>query len=316
MRYAQVIAVITTIAMIAFAWAAIVTVTVSRVAYAAGQDNAAQSKIINSSTKTHQDQDQQGAYEGSASALRSPMSPIAVDALEQQAADVYQWLIVNAARQRHLLSAHDARVRHVRAIVHQLIPYSLRWNDHVKNWRWQVHVIRSPQIRADCLLGGKIIVYSGIFNRLQLNDHEIAMLLSHQIAHALREHARVHLRGEPIMLDATHNTPANNTVPPIGAQLLALKYSYTDEIEADVIGTDIAARAGYDPRAAITLWQRLIAVHRNTPLDFVKMHPFAKDRIDDFKMRLADLLPLYAKAVGRTVDTLPAYDARRMMGGR
>ncbi len=166
----------------------------------------------------------------------------------------------------------------VHSIVDKLIPYSLKWNERAKNWKWAIAVIRSPDIRMYCLPGGKIVIYSGILDRVRLNDNELAMLLGHEIAHALREHARERLgEQQAAQLDSSGTIPqlfglADLGVAPlgIGSQLLEMKYTPTDETEADVIGSDIASRAGYDPRAAITLWDKLAAAtHSNRNQGFI-----------------------------------------------
>ncbi len=230
-------------------------------------------------------------------------SSISEQALDEQVAHAYQRLLSNTTHEPLLLPAQNKQVKRVRAIAHKLAPYALKWNEQVKNWQWEVNVIHSLEMRTYGFPGGKIIIYSGMLNRLRLNDHEIALLLAHQIAHALREHVRAHLSEAPLILN-TALTPSllfglahpSIALPSNPTQLLSVQYSHTDETEADVIGADIAARAGYDPRAALTLWRRLNNMSRQTQVDFVVTHPFAKQRIRDFRKRLPELLPIYNKA--------------------
>ncbi len=126
-------------------------------------------------------------------------------------------------------------------------------------------VVRSTDIRMYCLPGGKIVVYGGLLDRVRLNDNELGMLIGHEIAHALREHARERLgQLQASQLDSSGTIPqlfglADLGAAPlgIGSRLLEMKYENTDETEADVIGSDIASRAGFDPRAAVTLWDKL-----------------------------------------------------------
>ncbi|BBO60493.1 hypothetical protein MPB2EB_1637 [Mycoavidus sp. B2-EB] len=209
-----------------------------------------------------------------------------VDTLELQAQEAYKQFIAKAQRQKRLLAPTDGRVQRVQAILDKLIPYTFRWNERVRNWQWEVQVIRRARADAYCLPGGKILIDSGIFNQLQLNDHEMAVLLAHEIAHALRGHAS----------DLANLRPA-------------IPYTREDEAEADVIGNDIAARAGYDPRAAISLWDRVAVIDRAKPLEYAKIHPFIGRRVEELSMRISDLLPLYAKALGKTVETLAPYKA-------
>ncbi|RFU47556.1 M48 family metallopeptidase [Paraburkholderia sp. DHOC27] len=237
-------------------------------------------------------------------------------ALESQAADEFAEIVRGAVHADRLYPDTDARVIRVQTIVDKLIPYSLKWNERAKNWKWEIAVIRSPDIRMYCLPGGKIVIYSGILDRVRLNDNELGMLLGHEIAHALREHARERLGEQQAgQLDSTGTIPqlfglADLGVAPlgIGSQLLEMKYSNTDETEADVIGSDIASRAGYDPRAAITLWDKLAAATRsNHDQGYIYVHPYTPARRADIMKRLPDMLVLYAKAIGKTVDQLPDY---------
>lgn len=236
--------------------------------------------------------------------------------LETQAADEFAEIVRGAVHAGRLYPATDARVIRVRTIVDKLIPYSLKWNDRAKNWKWEVAVIRSPDIRMYCLPGGKIVIYSGMLDHVRLNDNELGMLLGHEIAHALREHARERLgEQQAAQLDSSGTISqlfglADLGVAPlgIGSQLLEMKYSGTDETEADVIGSDIASRAGYDPRAAVTLWDKLAAATRsNREQGYIYVHPYSPARRADIVKRLPDMLPLYAKAIGKTVDALPDY---------
>lgn len=236
--------------------------------------------------------------------------------LEAQAADEFQQIVYGAQHADRLYPDTDARVIRVRTILDKLIPYSLKWNERAKNWKWDIAVIRSPDIRMYCLPGGKIVIYSGLLDRVRLNDNELGMLLGHEIAHALREHARERLgEQQAAQLDSLRTIPQlfgladlGATVLGIGSQLLEMKYESTDETEADVIGSEIASRAGYDPRAAITLWDKLAAATRsNREQGYIYVHPYTPARRQDIMKRLPDMLQLYAKAIGKTVDALPDY---------
>ncbi|MFL9903400.1 M48 family metallopeptidase [Paraburkholderia fungorum] len=236
--------------------------------------------------------------------------------LEAQAAEEFEQITYGAQHANRLYGDTDAHVTRVRSIIDKLIPYSLKWNERAKNWKWDVAVVRSPDIRMYCLPGGKIVVYSGLLDRVRLNDSELGMLIGHEIAHALREHARERL-GElqASQLDSSGTIPqlfglADLGAAPlgIGSRLLEMKYESTDETEADVIGSDIASRAGFDPRAAVTLWDKLAAATRsNLDQGYIYVHPYTPARRQDIIKRLPDMLPLYAKAIGKSVDALPDY---------
>ncbi|MGF6769565.1 hypothetical protein P3T18_002035 [Paraburkholderia sp. GAS199] len=236
--------------------------------------------------------------------------------LEAQAAEEFNQIAYGAEHANRLYGDTDAHVTRVRSIVDKLIPYSLKWNERAKNWKWDVAVVRSTDIRMYCLPGGKIVVYGGLLDRAHLNDNELGVLIGHEIAHALREHARERL-GElqSSQLDSSGTIPqlfglADLGMAPlgIGSRLLEMKYENTDETEADVIGSDVASRAGFDPRAAVTLWDKLAALTRSDrDRGFIYVHPYTPARRQDIIKRLPDMLPLYAKAIGKTVDALPDY---------
>ncbi|MFP4893833.1 M48 family metallopeptidase [Paraburkholderia sp. EG304] len=236
--------------------------------------------------------------------------------LEAQAAEEFNQIVYGASHANRLYGDTDARVTRVRSIIDRMIPYSLKWNERAKGWKWEVAVVRSNDIRMYCLPGGKIVVYSGILDRVRLNDNEVGMLIGHEIAHALREHARMRLgQLQASQLDSSGTIPqlfglADLGMAPlgIGSRLLEMKYESTDETEADVIGSDIASRAGFDPRAAVTLWDKLAQATRgNREQGFIYVHPFTPARRDDIIKRLPDMLSLYAKAIGKNVDELPDY---------
>ncbi|EIN00311.1 Peptidase family M48 [Burkholderia sp. YR290] len=249
-----------------------------------------------------------GGYAVFRNLIPSPM-------LEAQSAEEFDQIARGAEHMSRLYPSSDAHVKRVQAIVDKLVPYSLKWNDRAKNWKWDIAVLRSPDIRVYCLPGGKIVVYGGMLDKVKPNDNELGMLLGHEIAHALREHARERLGEQQAAQLGSGTIPqlfglADLGEAPlgIGTQLLEMKYERADETEADVIGSDIASRAGYDPRAAITLWDKLaVATRNNRDQGFIYVHPYNAARRADIMKRLADMLPLYAKAVGKSVDALPDY---------
>ncbi len=247
---------------------------------------------------------------GNAAMFRNRV-PAAV--LEQQAAEQYSYLIDAASKEKRLLGDKQKPVVRVSLIVNKMLPYSLKWNEHSRQWHWEINVINTRQINAICLPGGKLLITTGMLERLHLSDSELAMLLGHEIAHALREHARDSVTPDGATL-AARNIPRLFGLSSFGSQplssgtpLLALSYPRDDETEADVIGTEIAARAGYDPRAAVSLWIKLDGINRLARQPFVQAHPFDQRRIVDLQKHMRDMLALYAKALSRPVSQLPHY---------
>ncbi|WP_322031526.1 M48 family metallopeptidase [Paraburkholderia sp. J76] len=235
--------------------------------------------------------------------------------LEAQATAEFNEIVRGAAHSNRLYAESDPHVQRVRAFVDRLAPYAQKWSDRVKNWKWEVAVIRSNDIRMYALPGGKIIVYGGLLDRVKLNDNEFGMLLGHEIAHAVREHVRERLGEQQAAQIESGTVPqlfglADLGVFPlgIGSQLVEMHYGRADETEADVIGSDIAARAGFDPRAALTLWDKLAAATRaDRDQGFIYVHPYTPARRADIAKRLADMMPLYAKAIGKPLAELPDY---------
>jgi predicted Zn-dependent protease len=244
------------------------------------------------------------------------MRGAAADAmLEQISAIEYRQLVADATAQRRLLSQTDSRVRRVQSVVDSLMPYALKWNDRSRNWNWEINVVRAPRLDAYCMPGGKVVVFTGLLERLRPSDDEIAMLVGHEIAHALRQHARVMidermLREYRGTLSAPQLFGITDFDFDTGVGFPDVRYSADDEREADVIGTEIAARAGYDPRAALAFWQRVAALDRRMPVELAAAHPITAARLDDLRRRQVDMLALYAKAIHRSVNDLPAYVSR------
>jgi predicted Zn-dependent protease len=220
--------------------------------------------------------------------------------VEQSASQQYAQMLQQAAEKNALAPKDHPQVKRLRAIANKIIPFALEWNPRAKNWRWEVNLIGSKQINAFCMPGGKIAFYSGILDQLQLNDDEVAMIMGHEIAHALREHAR-----ERMGKSTATNIGANllgqflglgqlgQTVTNYGAQLLTLQFSREDESEADLVGMELAARAGYDPRAGISLWQKMGAASKGAPPQWLSTHPSSTTRISDIQKNLPKVLPLY-----------------------
>ncbi|RQH03724.1 M48 family peptidase [Paraburkholderia dinghuensis] len=235
--------------------------------------------------------------------------------LEAQAAAEYAEIVRGAAHSDRLYPDSDPRAQRVRFLVDRLAPYAQKWGDRIKNWKWEVAVIRSPDIRMYCLPGGKIVVYGGLLDRVKLNDNEFGMLLGHEIAHAVREHVRERLGAQQAAQIEAGTVPqlfglADLGVFPlgVGSQLFEMRYGRADETEADVIGSDIASRAGFDPRAALTAWDKLALATKSDRGDgFVYVHPYTNARRADLFKRLPDMMPLYAKSIGMPLDTLPDY---------
>jgi Zn-dependent protease with chaperone function len=205
-----------------------------------------------------------GVDVGKPSAVRNL---VPAGALEKQAAQEYEQLKRQAASKQALGPDDHPQVKRLRAIAKRMIPFVGRFNPRAAQWQWEVNLIGSKQINAFCMPGGKIAFYTGILDTLKLTDDEVAMVMGHEIAHALREHARERVaKGQMTQLGANLlgelvGGGRYAGAFQLGGNLLSLKFSRDDESEADVVGLDLAARAGFDPRAGVTLWQKMTAAN-------------------------------------------------------
>ena len=220
----------------------------------------------------------------------------------------YSQMLKQASEKNALAPDDHPQVIRLRTIATRLIPYSYEWNPRAKDWNWQVNLIGSDQINAFCMPGGKIAFYHGILSKLNLTDDEVGMVMGHEIAHALREHARERmgksmatnglsrLGGALIAGFLGIDARVTDAVAQQGAQLLSLKFSREDESEADLVGMELAARAGYNPRAGVSLWQKMSAANKGAPPQWLSTHPSGNTRIKDIEANLPKVNPLYERA--------------------
>lgn len=228
---------------------------------------------------------------------------VPAERVEQGAAQQYAQMLAQARAQRALAGPEDPQVRRLRGIAGRIIPFAAAWNERATAWRWEINLIGSRQINAFCMPGGKIAFYSGILNALKLSDDEVAMVMGHEIAHALREHARERMGknaatglGASLLSQVLGLGDIGQTVTQYGAQLLTLKFGREDESEADLVGMELAARAGFNPRAGISLWQKMGAASKGAPPEWLSTHPSGNARIAQIEAHLPQVLPLYERA--------------------
>ena len=224
--------------------------------------------------------------------------------VENQAVQQYDQLVRQARQKGALLSDSDRDLIRLKRIQQDLLPHSYKFNERAKAWKWEVNGIRSNTLNAFCMPGGKIAFFSGIIDKLQLSDDEIAMIMGHEIAHALREHARERMAKSAITNYGSQIIGAilfGQAGQYLGAQaggLLTLKFSRDDETEADLIGMELAARAGYDPRSGLTLWKKMAEAAKGAPPAWFSSHPSSAARIKKIEATLPDVMPLYEAAKG------------------
>ena len=228
---------------------------------------------------------------------------VSAEQIEQAALQQYVQMKQEAGQQHALAPDSHPQVVRLRAIAQRLIPYTYEWNERARDWRWEVNLLGSKQINAFCMPGGKIAFYSGILEQLKLTDDEVAMVMGHEMTHALREHARERMGKTMATRGAIEIGAAifglgnvGRTVADMGGQLLTLRFGREDESEADLVGLELAARAGYDPHAGVTLWNKMAAANKGAPPQWLSTHPSGPSRIHDIEANLPKVEPLYARA--------------------
>jgi predicted Zn-dependent protease len=171
----------------------------------------------------------------------------------------------------------------------------------VRGLAWEVNLIGSDQLNAFCMPGGRIAFYYGILAKLQLDDDEVAAIMGHEW-HALRSTPRRMGKTAATRIGASVLSAflglggTGDALLNMGGQLLTLKFSREDESEADIVGMELAARAGYDPKAGVSLWQKMLATGKGAPPQFLSTHPSGATRIQDIEAKLPKVAPIYASA--------------------
>ena len=236
---------------------------------------------------------------------------VPAEQLERAADKQFNQMKREAAQKNALARDDHPELIRLRTIAQRLMPHAARWNPASSRWAWEVQLFGSNAINAFCMPGGKIGFYLGILEKLKLTDNEVAMIMGHEMAHALREHSRERLAknqltgiGAGLLSSILGLGDLGRTVMDYGAQLTMLKFSRDDESEADLIGLDIAARGGFDPRAGVTLWRKMSSASNKTPPQWLSTHPSGTDRIAEIERHLDRVMPLYAKAIGVSLDQL------------
>ena len=232
-------------------------------------------------------------------------SLITSEQIEKQAAQEYAQVMAQAQK-KGLLNQNPQQVQRVRAVAARLIPQVGVFRPDAVKWKWEVNVLTSKDINAWCMPGGKIAVYTALLERLNLTDDELAAVMGHEIAHALREHARERM-GRQL---ATQTATAVGSIAleiftgvrldpeltgTVSQAVFVLPNSRENEQEADIIGVELAARAGYDPRAALTLWQKMAQASAGGPPEWLSTHPSNETRMRELQVYVQKVMPLYEK---------------------
>ncbi len=210
------------------------------------------------------------------------------------------------AQRKGVLDRDAAQVQRVKAIVSRLVPQVAAFRSDALKWPWEVHVISTSEVNAWCMPEGKMAIYTGLIDKLHASDAEIAAVMGHEISHALREHVREQISRQMVTQTAIGVAGALLGVGELGQNLgslaadvtLNLPKSRQAETEADRMGVELAARAGYDPHAAVQLWQKMAKLSESEPPKWLSTHPPHQDRVKDLQIYAERVMPLYAAAKG------------------
>jgi predicted Zn-dependent protease len=219
----------------------------------------------------------------------------------EKGADVAYDQELDKAKQKHALNTDQQVYQRVQNITRRLIPQTGTFRPDAPQWKWEVNVQTTEDVNAYCMPGGKIMVYTGLIEQLHATDAELAAVIGHEIAHALREHSRERISrayAEQLALAGIAvATGASEATMQLASQVSAvtfpLPHSREQEAEADRIGLELMARAGYDPNAAVTLWQKMGKLSSGGPPEFLSTHPSGESRIRDLQALVPRVMPLY-----------------------
>lgn len=230
---------------------------------------------------------------------RSQMLLVSAKEMDQGAALAYTSTLKKAKASR-TLNTDPIQTKRVTSISKRLIKEVGVFRNDAINWDWQVNVIKENTVNAWCMPGGRIAVYTGIIEKLKLSDAELAAVIGHEMSHALREHSREKASrdyAKNIGIFAVGAVTGSNEIANLAnmaaTYAVSLPFSREQETEADNMGTELMARAGYNPNAAINVWKKMKSLSQKQPLEFLSTHPSHDNRIANLTKIAQKVMPLY-----------------------
>lgn len=243
---------------------------------------------------------------GAVGVTRKQSMGVSREQIDQQSAAAYAQLRQEAGQKR-ALNTDPAVLARVQGIARRLIPHVSVYRQDALDWKWEVNVFQSDEVNAFCMAGGKIAVYTGLIQQLKITDDELAAVMGHEIAHALREHVREQQSRQQVLGvvgigavigGALLGVNIDPNLAQNGLQVaFGLPHSREAEVEADDIGLELSARAGYNPKAAITLWQKMGSLGGGRSPVFLSTHPSPESRASDLARVAQIVQPLYEAAI-------------------
>lgn len=240
---------------------------------------------------------------GAVGVERSQVMMVSASEVEEASRKQYHEVLAEA-RKKGILNRDAEQLARVRAISRRLIAQTPVFREDARQWQWEVNVLESDQLNAWCMAGGKLAVYSGLIDQLRLTDDELAAVMGHEIAHALREHSREQVSRAMATNVGISVAGALLGVGQLGQDMMGMVGKVTFELpnsrlhetEADRIGVELAARAGYDPEAAVRLWDKMAAKADGAPPQWLSTHPAHESRRRDLSDYARKVRPLYERA--------------------
>ena len=211
---------------------------------------------------------------------------------------------INQAKQQGKLDLGSATVRRVRRIAQRIVTQAQVYRPESRQWAWEIHVLNDPNVNAYCMAGGKIAVFTGLLQQIKPSDDELAQVIAHEVAHALSSHSREKISLQlgadlalQLLASARNSSPQEQQILNTATTLaVKLPNSRTMENEADRIGIELAARAGFNPQAAISLWQKMQQASAGAPPEFLSTHPSEQTRVARLQALLPQMILLYTAA--------------------
>lgn len=239
---------------------------------------------------------------GAVGVNRSQMMLVSAAEMDKGAAMAYT-KILRESSSKKALNVDPVQTKRVQKIAKNLINHVDVFRSDAKNWNWQINVIKSDEANAWCMPGGRMAVYTGIINKLKLTDAELAAIVGHEMSHALREHSREKASRDQLknvgifaVGIATGSNEIANLANMAATYAILLPFSREQETEADNMGTELMARAGYNPNSAINVWKKMSALNSKQPLEFMSTHPSHSSRIANLTKIAQKLNPIYLAA--------------------
>lgn len=228
---------------------------------------------------------------------RSQLLLVSSQAIDEASAKQYEQ-VISEAKAQGKLNVNKEQTQRVKNISQRLIKAAPYFRADCKDWNWQVNVISSKEVNAWCMAGGKIAVYTGLIDELKPTDDELAVVIGHEIAHALREHVRENAsqalltQGAVQIASIFAGDLAGQLSGAVATYGINLPFSRKNEQEADEIGLELIARAGFDVDAGVSLWQKMSKLTGSNTSEFFSTHPSDENRQKDLEQLAAKLKAL------------------------